>query len=210
MTQRAGRKHSIPRISTEPSSLAIGLKSAIMAELAGIGAALSTVKTLWDLAKSVKDANVGMKITAELGNIQGQLIDVQQKTISIQQTNQELRDELQRYKSFTFIPSIIPLRGDVFRTPRKTGRSARSAFLRAWRCTFCLSMEWIKIQSIGFSIAQQHTKRQKVSCRHRGHTSTSPKTWCRKTTTQCAPNPSVGQYRTRALGTVVNTAFLAF
>jgi hypothetical protein len=84
----------------------VGLKSAIMAELASIGAALSTVKTLWDLAKNVKDSNVGMKITAELGNIQGQLIEVQQKTISIQQKNQELRDELQRYKSFTFHHSV--------------------------------------------------------------------------------------------------------
>ncbi len=77
-----------------------------MAELASIGAALSTVKTLWDLAKNVKDASVGMKITAELGNIQGQLIDVQQKAISIQQKNQELHDELQRYKSFTFHHSV--------------------------------------------------------------------------------------------------------
>jgi hypothetical protein len=59
-----------------------------MADLASIGIALGSVKTLLDLAKNAQDVHLAMKINTELANIQGQLIDVQQKTLEIQQENQ--------------------------------------------------------------------------------------------------------------------------
>jgi hypothetical protein len=77
-----------------------------MADLASIGAALGSVKTLWDLLKNAQDAQLAMKISVELGNIQGQLIDVQQQTLSIQQENQQLRAQIESYKSFTYHHSV--------------------------------------------------------------------------------------------------------
>jgi hypothetical protein len=77
-----------------------------MADLSSLGAALASVKTLWELAKNAQDAQLAMRISAELGNIQGQWIDVQQRTLAIQQENQQLRSELKNYKSFTYHHSV--------------------------------------------------------------------------------------------------------
>jgi hypothetical protein len=77
-----------------------------MADLSSLSAALASVKTLWELAKSAQDAQLAMRISAELGTIQGQLIDVQQQTLAIQQENQQLRNELDKFKSFTYHHSV--------------------------------------------------------------------------------------------------------
>jgi hypothetical protein len=77
-----------------------------MADLASIGAALGSLKTIWELAKNAQDTHLAMKISAELANIQAQLIDVQQQTIAFQQENQQLRKELESFKSFTFHHSV--------------------------------------------------------------------------------------------------------
>jgi hypothetical protein len=54
-----------------------------MADLISIIAAPGSVKTLWELARNAQDAQLAMKISAELGNIQGQLIDVQHQAIAL-------------------------------------------------------------------------------------------------------------------------------
>jgi hypothetical protein len=77
-----------------------------MADFGGIGIALSGLKTMLDLSKSVHDANIARKISEEVANIQGQLIDVQQQALAIQQENQQLRSELERFKSFTYHHSV--------------------------------------------------------------------------------------------------------
>jgi hypothetical protein len=78
-----------------------------MADLSSIGAALASVKTLWELAKSAKDAQLAMKISAEVGNIQGQLIDVQQQILTIQQDNQILRHELDLIRDYQQHDSVV-------------------------------------------------------------------------------------------------------
>jgi hypothetical protein len=78
-----------------------GLQSAIMADLTSIGAALGSLRTLWDIARNTQDAHLAMKISAELGNIQGQLIDVQQQALSVQEENQKLRTEIEKLKTTT-------------------------------------------------------------------------------------------------------------
>lgn len=78
-----------------------------MADLASIGAALGGLKTIWELAKNAQDAQLAMKISAEIGNIQGQLIDVQQQTLAIQQENQQLRGELQKLRSYKHHHSVM-------------------------------------------------------------------------------------------------------
>jgi hypothetical protein len=77
-----------------------------MADLASIGAALGSVKTLFDLAKNAQDTHLAMKISSEVANIQGQLIDLQQQTLAIQQENQQLRAELERFRSSTYHHSV--------------------------------------------------------------------------------------------------------
>jgi hypothetical protein len=85
----------------------VGLKSAIMADLASIAAALTSVRTIIDLVKNAKDAQLAMTISSELGNIQGKLIDVQQQTLTIQQENQQLRGELQKLRSSNHHHSVM-------------------------------------------------------------------------------------------------------
>jgi regulator of replication initiation timing len=70
-----------------------------MADFASIGAALGSVKTLWELARSTQDAHLAMKISAELGAIQRQLIDVQQQAIALQKENQTQRNEIDTLKA---------------------------------------------------------------------------------------------------------------
>ena len=56
-----------------------------------ISSALSSTKTIYDLLKGASDTHLAMKVSSEVANIQGKLIDVQQQTLTIQQENQELR-----------------------------------------------------------------------------------------------------------------------
>jgi hypothetical protein len=78
-----------------------------MADLASISAALTSVKTMWDLARNLQDTHVAMQISSELGNIQGRLIDVQQQALAVQEENQRLRSELDNYKSLKQHHSVI-------------------------------------------------------------------------------------------------------
>jgi hypothetical protein len=78
-----------------------------MADLSSLSAALASVKTLWDLAKGTTDAQLAMKISAEVGNIQGQLIDVQQQILTIQQDNQTLHRELDLIRDYKQHDSVV-------------------------------------------------------------------------------------------------------
>jgi hypothetical protein len=78
-----------------------------MADLASIAAALTSVRTIIDLVKNAKDAQLAMTISSELGNIQGKLIDVQQQTLTIQQENQQLRGELEKLRSYKHHHSVM-------------------------------------------------------------------------------------------------------
>jgi hypothetical protein len=69
-----------------------------MFDLAGIGAALTSAKVILDLARNANDAQLAMKISSEVANLQGRLIDVQQQALTLQSDNQDLRDEIRRLK----------------------------------------------------------------------------------------------------------------
>ena len=70
-----------------------------MADLASIGAALGSLKTIVELLKNAQDAQLAMKISVELGNIQGRLIDAQQQTLAVQNENQAQREEINQLKA---------------------------------------------------------------------------------------------------------------
>ena len=76
-------------------------------DVPGITAALGSAKAILDILKNANDAQLAMKITAEVANVQGQLIDVQQQTLAIQQENQGLRSELDKLRTFIHHHSVI-------------------------------------------------------------------------------------------------------
>jgi hypothetical protein len=76
-----------------------GLESLRMFDASSITAALGSAKTILDLLKNANDAQLAMKISSEVANLQGKLIDVQQQALALQQDNQQLRGEIEKFRS---------------------------------------------------------------------------------------------------------------
>jgi hypothetical protein len=72
----------------------------------GIGAALTSAKAILDLARNANDAQLAMKISSEVANVQGRLIDVQQQALTLQAENQQLRADVDRFRSYVFHHSV--------------------------------------------------------------------------------------------------------
>jgi hypothetical protein len=70
-----------------------------MFDLATINAALTSAKVILDLARNANDAQLAMKISTEVANVQGKLIDVQQQALALQDENQSLREEVRKLKA---------------------------------------------------------------------------------------------------------------
>ena len=70
-----------------------------MFDPASISAALGSAKVILDLLKNANDAQLAIKISTEVGNVQGRLIDVQQQALALQNENQDLRDEIRQLKA---------------------------------------------------------------------------------------------------------------
>jgi DNA repair exonuclease SbcCD ATPase subunit len=70
-----------------------------MIDSASIGAALASAKAIVDLVKNANDAQLAMKISGEVANLQGRLIDVQQQALALQQENQDLRNEIRQLQA---------------------------------------------------------------------------------------------------------------
>jgi hypothetical protein len=84
-----------------------------MFDPASISAALGSAKVILDLLKNANDAQLAIKISTEVANVQGRLIDVQQQALALQNENQDLRDEIRKMKrdieeenSFTFLHGV--------------------------------------------------------------------------------------------------------
>lgn len=77
-----------------------------MFDPSGLGAALTSLKAVVDLMKNANDAQLAMKISSEIANVQGKLIDVQQQTLALQAENQELRAEVDKFRSSVFHHSV--------------------------------------------------------------------------------------------------------
>jgi hypothetical protein len=69
-----------------------------MFDTATIGAALTSAKVILELAKNANDAQLAMKISSEIANLQARLIDVQQQALALQAENQDLRDDIRKMK----------------------------------------------------------------------------------------------------------------
>ena len=67
-----------------------------MFDPASISAALGSAKVILDLLKNANDAQLAIKISTEVANVQGRLIDVQQQALALQNENQDLRDAIRQ------------------------------------------------------------------------------------------------------------------
>ena len=83
-----------------------GLESLRMFDASSITAALGSAKTILDLLKNANDAQLAMKISSEVANLQGKLIDVQQQALALQQDNQYLRGEIEKFRSHVHHHSV--------------------------------------------------------------------------------------------------------
>ena len=73
-----------------------GLQSYTMAmfDMTAVSAALASIKALYDLVRNANDAQLALRISGEIANIQGRLIDVQQQALALQEENYRLNEEL--------------------------------------------------------------------------------------------------------------------
>jgi hypothetical protein len=77
-----------------------------MFDPASIGAALTSAKVILELLRNANDAQLAIKISSEVANVQGRLIDVQQQALALQLENQQLRSEIEKFHSYAFHHSV--------------------------------------------------------------------------------------------------------
>src|SRR5271163_3940515 len=75
------------------------VQSRRMFDPASISAALGSAKAILDLLKGANDAQLAMRISAEVASVQGRLIEVQQQALDLQNENQNLRDDIRQLKT---------------------------------------------------------------------------------------------------------------
>lgn len=113
-------------------------------DAASISAAFTSVRAILDLLKNANDAQLAMKISSEVANLQGRLIDVQQRALSLQNENQDLRDQIGRLN----VKLAETVEADPCPSCRKKGWHVEStapadefAILgvsrRFYKCSFC-------------------------------------------------------------------------
>jgi hypothetical protein len=78
-----------------------------MADMTAIAGALTSIQTVLALLKNANDGHLAMQISAEIANVQSKLIDVQQQALTLLDSNQKLRAELDKYKTVSQHHSVI-------------------------------------------------------------------------------------------------------
>jgi peptidoglycan hydrolase CwlO-like protein len=89
-----------------------------MIELTSIGGAITSARALWEIVKNANDAQLAMKISSELANLQGQLLDVQQQALALQRENEELRTEIKKIKQEAEESNGLQFQHGVYRRTR--------------------------------------------------------------------------------------------
>ena len=71
-----------------------------------VGTAIASLKTIVDLMRNANDAQLSLKISSEVAQVQGKLLDVQQQALTLHGENGKLRAENDRLKSSVFHHSV--------------------------------------------------------------------------------------------------------
>jgi hypothetical protein len=120
-----------------------------MFDPATIGAALTSAKALLDLARNAKDAELAMRISSEVANIQGKLIDVQQQALELQSENRQLRDEIGAFNDeMEFRESLEFDRAGIY---RRNGPGGEELY-----CSDCLDHERKRVRLRGGTYCYVH------------------------------------------------------
>jgi hypothetical protein len=77
-----------------------------MFDPATMGAALASLKTIVDLMRNANDAQLSLKISGEVAQVQGRLLDVQQQALTLHFENERLRAENEKLRSRVFHHSV--------------------------------------------------------------------------------------------------------
>jgi hypothetical protein len=77
-----------------------------MFDPAAMGAALGSLKAIADLLRNANDAQLALKISSEVAEVQGKLLDVQQQALALQAENQQLRSENEKFRTYVFHHSV--------------------------------------------------------------------------------------------------------
>lgn len=65
-----------------------------MVDISALGAALSSLKVLYDLAKNANDASLATKISAAVADLQGRILDVQIQAQGLLEENIKLKEQV--------------------------------------------------------------------------------------------------------------------
>jgi hypothetical protein len=77
-----------------------------MFDTTSISAALTSMKAIWELVRNANDAQLALRISGEVTQLQSQLLDVQQQALTLQFENQQLRAENEKFQSSVFHHSV--------------------------------------------------------------------------------------------------------
>jgi hypothetical protein len=77
-----------------------------MFDPATVGGALTSLKTIVDLVKGANDTQLAMRVSSEVIEAQGKLFDIQREALALQQENQQLRAEIEKFRSARFHHSV--------------------------------------------------------------------------------------------------------
>jgi len=118
--------------------------NSLMFDPATISAALTSARAIVDLLKNANDAQLAMKISSEVANLQSRLIDVQQQAMSLQNENHDLRDQIRQLNAQLTetaeadpCPSCRKKGWHVESTAPADEFAALGVSRRVYKCSFC-------------------------------------------------------------------------
>jgi hypothetical protein len=85
-----------------------------MLTFSALSSALTSLKTIIDIAKSANNQQFGQQLNSAVLDLQGKLMEIQQQALSLQQDNQTLRDELKKFKDHKDTAAKMHFDGHVY------------------------------------------------------------------------------------------------
>jgi hypothetical protein len=113
-----------------------------MFDPATMSAALTSIKALLDLARGANDAQLAMRISTEVANLQGKLIEVQQQALELQAENQRLRAEIASFNDDREFRATLVFHLDG--SYRREGPQGEERY-----CSACLDDDGKRIRLVG-------------------------------------------------------------
>jgi hypothetical protein len=112
-----------------------------MFDPSSIAGALASLRAIVDLAKNANDGQLALRISGEIGQLQGKLLDVQQQALSLQAENQELKETIRLLNDDkVFRDSLEFEAGGLY---RRTGPRGDEHY-----CSACLDRDGKRVRTV--------------------------------------------------------------